>query len=69
MDDFNNPWYRLGAAMGKLTFFYTRWECLVGYAFTSTDSDEKNYWMRKALKAKAQGIVLHDQLLNGKGLQ
>lgn len=69
MDDFNNPYYRLGAAHGRLEWFYTRWECLTGYAFTAPIKEERNYYLRKALKAKTQGIVEHDRLLNGKGLQ
>ncbi len=69
MDDFNNPYYRLGAAMAKLTWFYDRYDCFIGFAHWAETRKEENGYRRKALKSKAQGIVLHDQLLNGKGLQ
>jgi hypothetical protein len=69
MNDFDNPFYRLGAAMGKLHWYYTRCECLRGYAFTAPTNTERKEYLRKALKSKAQGIVEHDRLLNGVGLQ
>jgi len=69
MNDFDNPWYRLGAAMAKLTWYYDRYDCLKGFAFWAETSEEQNRYLRKALKSKAQGIVIHDQLLNGKGLE
>jgi hypothetical protein len=69
MDDFNNPYYRLGAAMAKLTWFYDRYDCFIGFAHWAETTKEENGYRRKALKAKAQGIVIHDQLLNGKGLK
>ncbi len=69
MDDFNNPWYRLGAAMAKLTWFYDRHDVLIGCSYWAETTEEENRYRRKALKSKAQGIVLHDQMLNGKGLQ
>ena len=68
MDDFNNPWYRLGAAMGKLTWYYDRYDCLIGFAHWAETTKEEKKYLRKALKSKTQGIVEHDRLLNGKGL-
>ena len=69
MNDFENPIYRLGAARGQLDFFYSKAECFIGFAHWSETTKEQNGYLRKALKAKAQGIVKHDQLLNGKGLK
>jgi hypothetical protein len=69
MDDFNNPFYRLGAAMSKLTWFYDKHDVLIGCSYWMETTEEENRYRRKALKAKAQGIVLHDQMLNGKGLK
>jgi hypothetical protein len=69
MNDFENPWYRLGAAMAKLTWYYDRYDCFIGFAFWAETPEERNRYLRKAIKSKAQGIVIHDQLLNGEGLQ
>ena len=55
--------------MAKLTWYYDRYDCLKGFAYWAETTEEQNRYLRKALKAKAQGIVIHDQLLNGKGLQ
>jgi hypothetical protein len=69
MDDFNNPYYRLGAAHARLDYNYAASEAMAEYASTADNKEERNYYKRKALTWKMKGIVEHDRMLNGIGLK
>jgi hypothetical protein len=69
MDDLTNPFYRLGAAHGRLTSCYAKSEAFREYASTADTRSERDHYNRRALKWKAIGIIEHDRLLNFKGLK